>query len=88
MPDDRPQESVIEDDASLDAYMKSYMDDQANEATASRESKNRGGGVKSAWDHGETIVMRSNPVYEDVEYSDTIESMKNKRSTDLKVKQP
>jgi len=87
MPDDRPTDSIIEDDTALDAYMKSYMEEQNREAMSARESKQKGG-VKSAWDHGETLVMRSNPLWEDVEYSDTIESMKNKKSTDLRAKNP
>lgn len=88
MMDDRPPDSIIEDDAALDAYMKAYMEDQNREAQAARESKQKGKGVKSAWDHGETLVMRSNPLYQDIEYSDTVESIKNKKITDLKAKNP
>jgi hypothetical protein len=87
MPDDRPSEGIIEDDPSLDAYMKSYSDEMGRQATASREKKSSGkGGMRSAWDHGETLVMKSNPLFKDIDYSDTVESLRNKSSTDLNVK--
>ena len=88
LPDDKPADSVIEDDDVLDAYMKSYHDEQNREATASREGKRKGKGGKSPWDHGETLVMRSNPAHNDIEYSETIESVRNKSSTDLSVRNP
>jgi len=88
LPEDRPPDYIIEDDEALDAYMKSYMDEQNRDASAARESKQQGKGVKSAWDHGETLVMRSNPVYEDVEYSETVESIRNKKTSDMKLKNP
>lgn len=87
LPDDRPPEYIIEDDESLDAYMKSYTEEKNREANASREKKSaERKGVKSAWEHGETLVMRSNPLYKEVDYSDTVESIRDKKSTDLTVK--
>jgi len=88
MPEDRPHEQIIEDDAALDAYMKSYMEDLHRENTSARESKHKGQGVKSAWDHGETLVMRSHPLYNDIEYSETIESVRNKDKTSISDKGP
>lgn len=86
-PADRPPDGVIEDDAALDAYMKSYSEEANREANAAREKKRSSrGGKKTAWDHGETLVMRSNPIYSEVEYSDTVEAIRNKQVTDLKVK--
>lgn len=82
---DAPSESVIEDDEALDAFMKAYLDERNRENTHSRERK-KNQGVKSAWDHGETIVTRSNPVFKDVEYSPTIEAMRNKDKTSISVK--
>jgi hypothetical protein len=82
---DSPSDSIIEDDVSLDAFMKTYMSDRSRDNTQAREKKNQGGS-KSAWDHGETIVMRSNPIYKDVEYSPTNESARNKEKPDLKIK--
>ncbi|MCK5015970.1 MAG: hypothetical protein KAS32_02770, partial [Candidatus Peribacteraceae bacterium] len=88
LPEDRPPDSMIEDDAALDAYMKSYMEEMNRESNSARESKRKGQGVKSAWDHGETLVMRSHELYEDMEYSDTIESIRNKNKSDIKSKAP
>lgn len=84
MPEDRPSDDIIEDDAALDAFMKSYEEEKSREATAAREGKKSG--PKSAWDHNETLVMRSNEAYEDIEYSDTIESLRNKNASNIKVK--
>ena len=42
MDDERPGESIIEDDAALDAFMKSYMEERQREATANRERKKDG----------------------------------------------
>lgn len=86
MPEDRPPSYIIEDDNALDAYMKAYTEEKDREATAAREKGKKGKGVSSAWEQGEVLVMRSNPVYEDVEYSDTIEAMRDKVSTDFKLK--
>ncbi len=71
MPDDRPPEQVIEDDAALDAYMKDWSAERSREATASQSKKNKYG-MPSAWDFGEALVMKSNDNYEDVEYSQTL----------------
>lgn len=72
LPDDRPGEEIIEDDQALDAYMKDWQADQSREATASRAKKGKQYGSNSAWDHGETLVMRSNPMHRDIEYSETL----------------
>jgi len=72
LPDDRPPDSIIEDDMALDAYMRSWSEERNREAAAARAKK---GGVvsdSSAWDHGETLVMQSNPMYKDIQYSRTI----------------
>ena len=88
LPEDRPSDSIIEDDAALDAYMKSYLEERNRESTSARESKNSGKGVKSAWSHEETLVMKSHPAYEDIEYSETVESVRNKTRTQVKPKNP
>ena len=72
MPDDRPSDEIIEDDQALDAYMKDWQAERSREATASRAKKGQRYGEKSAWDHGETLVMRSNPMHKDIEYSETL----------------
>jgi hypothetical protein len=87
LPDERPPEYIIEDDESLDAFMKSYSEEKNREASASREKRSSDKkGVKSAWEHGETLVMRSNPLYKEINYSETVESVRNKKITDLTVK--
>lgn len=85
LPEHRPSNSIIEDDAALDAYMKAYMEEMDREATAAREKAGKGKG-SSAWDKGEVLIMRSNPIYDDVEYSETIESAREKLSSSIKVK--
>lgn len=74
--DDRPPESIIEDDEALDAYMKDWQADRNREATASRHKKNNKYGKPTAWDHGETYVMKSNDMYDDIEYSKTLKELK------------
>ena len=86
LPDDQPSDDIIEDDEVLDAFMKSYMDEQKREVMASKGKKENKSGVKSAWDHGETIVMGSNPLYKDAEYSPTVEAIKNKGKKTVAVK--
>jgi hypothetical protein len=82
---DAPSEGIIEDDTALDAFMKSYMADKNRENTQAREkNKNRTG--KTAWDFKETIVTKSNPGFKDIEYSPTIESVRNKDKNVLNVK--
>lgn len=82
MSDDRPTESIIEDDASLDAYMKDYHAER-NREDAARAGKNSTYGKPSAWDKGEVLVFKSNNMYEDIEYSDTLaEKSAGKASVD------
>lgn len=72
MSDERPADTIIEDDQALDAYMKDWHSDRNRDAAASKSKKNKQYGQSSAWDHQETLVMRSNPMYEDIEYSGTL----------------
>ena len=75
MSTDRPPDTIIEDDQALDAYMKDWQAERNREATASRSQQNNKYGNNTAWDHGETLVMKSNPIHSDVEYSDTMTEM-------------
>ena len=72
LPDDRPSDEIIEDDHALDAYMKDWQAERSREASASKAQKGKRYGDNSAWDHGETLVMRSNPMHQDIEYSETL----------------
>jgi len=79
LPSDKPDDSIIEDDAALDAFMSSYMEEKEKETQDAKMGKT--GGTKSALDHGEVIVTRSNPLYNDMEYTG---KTKNTASNDLK----
>ncbi len=86
MPDEKPSDEIVEDDAALDAFMKSYMEEQNREAAVSKGRKGTKSGVKSAWDYEETIVMGSNPMYKDVNYTPTVEAARNKKSVAIRDK--
>lgn len=78
MSDERPSEEIIEDDEALDAYMNDWYAERNRDQVASKSKKNSLG-KPSAWDHQETLVMASNPIFKDVEYSETLsEHVKNK----------
>lgn len=81
MPEDKPADSIIEDDEALDAYMDEYFKEQSRKSADSK-SKKLVGGSASAWDHQETLVTRSNPIYQDIQYSETIaEKLRKKGSS-------
>lgn len=84
MPEDRPSDSLIEDDAALDAYMKMYYEER-NRDDATRRSKNRTPGKLSAFDSEEVIVTASNALYQDIDYDKPREAQKvQKDRIDLK----
>ncbi len=82
MPEDRPPDSIIEDDESLDAYMKDYYADRTRE-DASRRSRTTSGKL-SAFDKEEVIVTQSNELYEDITYDKPREAQKVKNRADIK----
>jgi hypothetical protein len=86
MPEDRPDESLMEDDDALDAYMKSYFEEKSRDATAARAGNGSGTGKLSAWSHNSVIVTRSNPHYGDVQYSNPKQATKNTKSPNLSLK--
>ena len=83
MPEDRPSDSIIEDDESLDAYMKEYYEERSRE-DASRRSKKGNRGKLSAFDKEEVIVTQSNELYQDIEYDKPREAQRIKDRTDIK----
>lgn len=85
MPEDRPSDLVIEDDASLDAYMKAYYEERTRQA-AERRSKAKNPGRLQAFDSEEVIVTRSHELYEDIEYDKPREAQKIKDRVDLRKK--
>jgi len=85
LPEDRPPESIIEDDEALDAYMKSFYDEQEKEAMA-RKAERKIGGKLSAFDQEEVIVTRSNELYEDIKYDKPREAQRIRDKTDIRKK--
>jgi len=70
MPSDRPDPAVIEDDFALDKFMDEYFERTKREASEERIKK-ASGKNSTAWNHEELIVMKGNPVFEDVDFSKT-----------------
>lgn len=85
MPEDRPSDAVIEDDESLDAYMKALYEERSKE-NAHRRSKVGRPGKLSAFDSEEVIVTRSHELYQDIEYDTPREAQKLKDRVDIKKK--
>ena len=67
MPQDRPPESIVEDDIALDAYMKSYYEERTREDSAARD-RGRAKGKLSAFDKEEVIVTKAHELYQDIKY--------------------
>jgi hypothetical protein len=82
MPDDRPDDDVIESDTMLDAYMEEYYKGIEQNRTISR-SRGRG---SNAFDSDEVIVTRFSELYEQLDYDDPRESAKNNKDTDLDIR--
>lgn len=83
MPEDRPADIIIEDDDSLDAYMKSLYEER-NRQDATRKHNHKRSGKLSAFDAEEVIVTRSHELYQDIEYDTPREAQKLKDRIDLK----
>lgn len=83
MPEDRPSDLVIEDDDSLDAFMKFFYEERTRE-DATRRSKNKSPGKLSAFDSEEVIVTASNELWHDIEYDKPREAQKLKDRADIK----
>ena len=67
---DRPDPSIIDDDFALDKFMDDYFDRIKKESAAERMKKASGKNA-TAWNHNELIITKSNPVFEDVDFSKT-----------------
>lgn len=83
LPDDRPSDLVIDDDETLDAYMKTFYEERSREE-ASRRSKSNRSGKLSAFDAEEVIVTSSHELYQDIDYSTPKEAQKLKNRVDIK----
>jgi len=71
MPEDRPEDSLIADDAALDAYMEDYFKEQNRKHAEARGNGNRRG-KSSAWSHEEVLVTKAEPAHQDIQYSETL----------------
>lgn len=85
LPEDRPSDSIIEDDEALDAYMTSYYDERTRN-DAARRSKRKTGGQMSSFDNEEVIITQANELYEDIKYDKPREAQKIKNRLDIKKK--
>jgi hypothetical protein len=74
MPEDQPNELIIEDDEALDAYLNDYYKEHMQDVAARKSKKSLGRGKLSAFDNQEVIVTKSNELYEDIEYDKPRES--------------
>ena len=82
MPDDRPEDSVIENDAMLDVYMEEYYKGLEQNRSISK-AKSRGA---DAFDNEEVIVTRFNDLYDKLDYDTPREASKNNKDTDLNIR--
>jgi len=85
MPEDRPPDSIIDDDEALDAYMQSFYEDR-NREDAARRSKVKTAGKLSAFDQEEVIVTQSNELYHDIDYDKPREAQRIKDKTAIRKK--
>ncbi len=83
MSDDRPTDSVIDDDDALDAYMKVFYEER-NRDNATQRSKSSRSGKLSAFDAEEVIVTRSHELYQDIAYDSPKEAQKLQNRVDIK----
>ncbi len=85
LPEDRPSDFVIEDDDTLDAYMKDYYEER-NREDAARTSKHKTKGKLSAFDKEEVVVTQSHELYEDIDYDKPREARMIKEKTAVRKK--
>lgn len=83
MPEDRPPDSIIDDDDALDAYMTDYYNERTKESAARKSNKTNKGRM-SAFNKEEVIVTQSNDLYQDIKYDKPREAQKIKDRTDIK----
>ena len=87
LPEDRPPESIIEDDVALDAYMEEYFEERNREDVARKHSKGRSSKMKSAFDHDEVIVTKAHPLYKDIKYSKTPKKLQDSEKVTVTEKE-
>lgn len=74
LPEDQPPEGIIDDDESLDAYLKDYYSERTQEAAARKDKKKRKGKL-SAFDKEEVIVTKvASELYDDIDFDEPREA--------------
>jgi hypothetical protein len=66
LPEDQPDQEVVEDDEALDRWLEDYHKERTQERQEARDSKRFG--PSSAMKKDEVIVFKSHPDYEKIEY--------------------
>lgn len=67
LPEDQPDENTIEDDEALDKWLEEYYKEKSQDRQSARQS--RGTYHSSAMNKDEVIVFKSNPKYNQIEYT-------------------
>ncbi len=74
LPEDQPPEGIVDDDESLDAYLKDYYSERTQEAAARKDKKKRKGKL-SAFDQEEVIVTKvASELYDDIDFDEPREA--------------
>jgi len=81
LPDDQPEDYIIEDDESLDSYMADLQKERSQERASRRAEKKYGPAAKMA----ERLIMRSHPDYLQYEY-DLVNPHAQKGRSDISLK--
>jgi hypothetical protein len=81
LPDDQPDDWVVQDDEALDKYMKELHQERSNEQSSRRAEKQ---GTTSAERMAERLIMRSHPDYLKREY-DVVNPHAIEGQTDIRV---
>lgn len=83
LPDDRPEDAIIENDTSLDSYLDNLYKEREKEASHRRLKKSTRG-TMSAFDAEEVIVTKAHEMYQEIKYDKPREAQRVKDRSDLR----
>jgi hypothetical protein len=86
MPEDVPDDAVIQNDEALDKYMEELHKERSKERQDARKDRKNPFGAKSARHMKEQLIMRDNPDYFDLEYDKIPVDKAAHQGTDLSLK--
>ena len=87
LPDDQPDEDIINDDEQLDVYMEAYFQQREQERSGGKVKRRSGGkGKLSANTSDEVIITTNHPDYLSLAYSE--DRIKSESATDVEVIAP